>query len=74
MSVTETQLLQVSTEICVGKKIDLKITCASLPIRIKQMILNLVACDLHPAERTAIQIAENANSESAGLGLAYFSS
>lgn len=72
MLVTETPLLQVSAEICVGKKIDLKIACASLPVRIKQMILNLVACDLHAAARTAIGIAGNANSKSAGLSLAYF--
>lgn len=41
MPVTETKLLQVCTEIFVGKEIDLKITHASLPVRIKQIILNL---------------------------------
>lgn len=41
MPVAETKLLQVSTEIFVGNKVDLKITHASFPVRIKQMILNL---------------------------------
>lgn len=41
MPVTETKLLQVSTEIFVGNKVDLKTTHASFPVRIKQMILNL---------------------------------
>lgn len=62
MLVTETELLQICTEISVGKKIDLKIASASLPIRIKQMILNLLVCVLHPAP-LFLACGDNCNSD-----------